>query len=69
LQSSFIVANCEVITVGSHTGIITLLPHLHMSSHRFAVMSVISVSPVIFLACWVRYITVYKVWVKDRDGK
>jgi len=32
-------------------------------------VSVTSVFPVIFLAHWVRYITVYKVWVKDRDGK
>jgi len=36
-----------------------------VSTHLFAVMSVISVSPIIFLTRWVRY----RVWVRDRDGK
>jgi len=48
-------------TVCSHIVMLLITPSAVMSSHLFAVMSVISVSPVIFLTHWVRY----RVWWLD----
>jgi len=65
---AIIIYSCYLL---SHNSLLTYWYHYPISRCLVIVLQwcVTSVSPVIFLARWVRYITVYKVWVRDRDGK